>query len=120
MVRKVTKRLPAIGQVGRKARQLNPAIASQFEMVQINLLVPPKHPKIGQHFEMQVAERSKPQPRRVSVLRSGRRTAVVCPLQVSLAIALPFATQADVNWISIQQWNSNDLSGRLRAFVGIS
>jgi len=95
MVRKVTKRLSAIRLVGRKARQTNPAVASQSAMVQVDLLVPLKHQVIRRHFGTQVAERSKPQPRMVSVQRSGRRTAVAWVLQVSLAITLPFATQAD-------------------------
>jgi hypothetical protein len=95
MVRKVTKRLSAIRLVGRKAQQPNPAIASQSAMVQVDLLVPLKRQAIRQHFATPVAERSRPQPRMVSVLRSGRRAAVPWVLQVSLAITLPFATQVD-------------------------
>ena len=64
-------------------------------MVQIDLLVPPKHQETGQHFVTQAADRSKPQPRMVSVQRFARRAVVAWALQVSLAIALPFATQAD-------------------------
>jgi hypothetical protein len=60
MVRKVTKRHSAIRQVGLKFRQLNPAIASQSAMVQVDLLVPLKRQETGQHFVTQVAERSKP------------------------------------------------------------
>ena len=82
-------------QVGRKARQLNLAIESRSAIVQVDLSVPPKHQETGQHFVTQVAERSKPQPRMVSVQRSARRAVVAWALQVSLAIALPFATQAD-------------------------
>ena len=96
MVRKVTKRPSAIRQVGLKARQLNPAIAFQFAMVHVDLLVPPKHQETGQHFGTQVAERSKPLPRMVSVQRSGLRTAVALVLQVSLAITLPFVMQVGV------------------------
>jgi hypothetical protein len=65
-------------------------------MVQVDLLVPPKHQETGQHFVTQVAERSKLQPRKVSVQRSVRRAAVAWALQVSLAIALPFVTQVGV------------------------
>ena len=82
-------------QVGRKARQLNLAIESRSAIVQVDLLVPPKHMAIRRHFATQVAELSKPQPRMVSVQRSARRAVVAWALQVSLAIALPFATQAD-------------------------
>ena len=96
MVRKVTKRHSAIRQVGLKFRQLNPAIASQSAMVQVDLLVPLKRQETGQHFVTQVAERSKPQPRMVSVQRSVCRAAVAWALQVSLAIALPFVTQVGV------------------------
>ena len=95
MVRKVTKRHSAIRLVGRKARQLNPAVASQSAMVQVDLLVPPKRQAIRRHFVTQVAERYKPLPQMVSVLRSARRTVAVWVLQVSLAITLPFATRAD-------------------------
>ena len=95
MVRKVTKRLSAIRQVGRKARQLNLAIESQSAIVQVDLLVPPKHQAIRRRFGTQVAERSKPQPRMVCVQRSARRVAVAWVLQVSLAITLPFVMQVD-------------------------
>jgi hypothetical protein len=95
MVRKVIKRHSAIRPVGRKARQLNLAIESQSAMVPVDLSVPPKHQETGQRFVTQVAERSKPRQRMVSVQRSARRVAVAWVLQVSLAIALPFATQAD-------------------------
>jgi hypothetical protein len=54
MVRKVTKRPSATRQVGLKARQLNPAIAPQSAMVQVDLLVPPKHQAIRRHFATQV------------------------------------------------------------------
>ena len=96
MVRKVTKRPSAIRQVELKARQLNPAVASQSAMVQVDLLVPLKRQAIRQHFATQVAERSRPQPRMVSVRRSARRAAVAWVLQVSLAITLPFVTQVGV------------------------
>ena len=82
-------------QVGRKARQLNLAIESRSAIVQVDLLVPPKHMAIRRHFATQVAELSKPQPRMVSVQRSARRAVVAWALQVSLAIALSFATQVD-------------------------
>ena len=65
-------------------------------MVQVDLLVPPKRQAIRRYFGMQVGERSKPQPRMVSVQLSGRRTAVAWVLQVSLAITLPFVTQVGV------------------------
>ena len=89
----MTKRLFAIRPVGRKVRQLNPAIESQSAMVQVDLLVPSKRQAIRRHFAMQVAEQSKPRPRVASVQLSGRRTVVAWVLQVSLAITLPFATQ---------------------------
>ena len=95
MVRKVTRRLSAIRLVGRKGRRSNQAIASQSAMVQGDRSVPPKHQAIRRHFGMQVAERSKPQPRMVSEQRFARRAAVAWVLQVSLAITQPFATQAD-------------------------
>ena len=93
MVRKVTKRPFAIRLAGRKARQPTPAIASQSAMVQVDLLVPLKRQAIRQHFATQVAERSRPQPRMVSVRRSARRAAVAWVLQDRLAITLPFVTQ---------------------------
>ena len=42
---------------------LHSALRFSFDcqLVQIDLLVPPKHPETGQHFVTQVAERSKPQ-----------------------------------------------------------
>jgi hypothetical protein len=95
MVRKATKRPSAIRQVGLKARQLNPAIAPQSAMVQVDLLVPPKHQAIRRHFATLVAERSRRQLRMVIAQRSARRAEVVWVLQVRLAITLPFATRAD-------------------------
>ena len=65
-------------------------------MVRGDRLVPPKRQAIRLHFGTQVAERSKPQPRMVSVQRSGLRTAVALVLQVSLAITLPFVMQVGV------------------------
>ena len=95
MVRKVTKRPFAIRPVGLKARQLNPAVASQSAMLQVDLLVPLKRQAIRRHFATQVAERSKPQPRMVSEQRFARRAAVAWVLQLSLATTLPFVTQVD-------------------------
>lgn len=95
MVRKVPKRHSATRLVGRKGRPPNQAVASQSAMVQVDLLVPPKHQAIRQHFGMQVAERSKPQPRMVSEQRFARRAAVAWVLQLSLATTLPFVTQVD-------------------------
>ena len=95
MVRKVTKRLSAIRQVGHKVRQLNPAVESQSAMVRVDLLVPLKRQAIRQHFATPVAERSKPQSRMVSEQRFAHRAAVPWVLQVSLAITLPFVTQVD-------------------------
>jgi len=95
MVRRVIKRLSAIRQVGRKARQPNPAVAWQSAMAQVDLLVPPKHQAIRRHFATPVAERSKQQPRMVSEQRFARRAAVAWVLQLSLATTLPFVTQVD-------------------------
>ena len=95
MVRKVTKRHSATRLVGRKGRPPNQAVASQSAMVQVDLLVPLKHQAIRRHFGMQVAERSKPQPRMVSEQRFARRAAVAWVLQLSLATTLPFVTQVD-------------------------
>ena len=71
------------------------AVSDNCRAQSVDLLVPPKHMAIRRHFATQVAELSKPQPRMVSVQRSARRAVVAWALQVSLAIALPFATQAD-------------------------
>jgi len=61
MVRKVTKRHSATRLVGRKGRPPNQAVASQSAMVQVDLLVPPKHQATRQHFgTAQDVRRDKP------------------------------------------------------------
>jgi len=101
IVRMVIKRLSAIRRVGQQARPPNPVVESQSAMVQVDLLVPPKHQETRQLFVTRVAEQSKPQPRMVSVQRSALQTAVVWALRVNLAITGLFETLAGARLVPL-------------------